>query len=200
MTELADPRRERQRHQRATTRTRLRAAARAMMARGEELSVAGCAKEAGVSRATAYRYYSDADALGVDAMEEPSPTAPHAADPRQQAHEIRRAALAQSRSDETQMRQYLARSLDSWVTRAGAPQGPPRALATQRAFRDALAPMRRQLGAAKVERAALMLSMVSGIEGWLALRDVCGLTDSAAEALSTAIADAILNDLERGGG
>ena len=53
--------------QKARTRKALLAAARALIARGAEVTVTSAAAEAGISKATAYRYFSDPAALVAEA-------------------------------------------------------------------------------------------------------------------------------------
>ena len=54
-------------NQKGRTRGALLAAARRLMKRGEPVTVIGAAAEAGISKATAYRYFSAADTLTMEA-------------------------------------------------------------------------------------------------------------------------------------
>ena len=81
--------------QKARTRRDLLAAARRVLDRGQTFSVNAVADEAAISRATAYRYFSDPDALMLEAVLDgqfatPEEVVGDAEDTRERVHRVQR--------------------------------------------------------------------------------------------------------------
>jgi len=163
--------------QKQRTRAILLAAARDMLAKGEGGGVAEVADRAGISRATAYRYYSSADVLMHEAVldgiaNELDTLDFTAADAK--AVDTRIALmveeiLAMVLRNEALFRTYLR----STLTDTGTPRGGRRIRWMQQALGDD----RAGLSAGTSKRLVHALALLSGIETIIVLRDVCALDD-----------------------
>jgi AcrR family transcriptional regulator len=167
--------------QKARTRAAIVRAAGALLRKGEKPGLDEIAEEAGVSRATAYRYFPGLDALlseaSVDLL---VPQVEDVLGPGAPSDPFERIALVDEtfdqvcRSGEVPLRLMLARILERSVGRD--PGDPPlRQNRRQPLIEQALAPLAPRLGKARLERLAQALTMVIGTEGFIALNDVAGL-------------------------
>lgn len=182
--------------QKARTRADLLAAARRLMAEGAEVTVAAAARAARVSRATAYRYFSDPEALVLEAALDPEvrPTADILAgldDPRDRALAVQAHFLQLARAEESRFRPYLARTMDAWVKRG--PRARLRGARRVAAFRAALAPARGRMDARDFDDLVHGLSALTGIEAHVALADVCRLSPRDADRAARRAAEALLD-------
>jgi AcrR family transcriptional regulator len=187
-------------NQKARTRRALLAAARRLLDRHEPVSVPTAADEAGISRATAYRYFSDADALTLEAILDgqfatPEEIVGETADVRERVHKVRRYLLTATREAETKFRLFLARALDSWVASRGSASREIRAGRRLPMYEHALAPARARMRQRDFEFLVLSLSAASGLESYLALKDVCRVDDALADKIAASNIDAILDKL-----
>ena len=187
-------------NQKARTRKDLLAAARALMERGEMVTVLAAATEAGSSKATAYRYFSDSDALTLEAALDAKVVPPEevvgdATDVRERVQRVQRYFFDLTRESETQFRLFLARALDASV--AGNGETIPQIRAGRRLpmYEYALAPVRTQMKRTEFEFLVLSLSAASGVESYLALKDVCRVDDALAQKIAASNIDAILDKL-----
>jgi len=178
--------------QKQRTREALVAAARALVATGATPTVEDAAHESGISRTTAYRYFRSQAALLAEAHPETARTTLLPADPPQDP--VERVALVVEEflgvitSSEAQQRTMLRLSLesdDSLPLRQG------RAIAW---LEEALEPARPVLGAAGVHRLALAVRSVAGIESYVWLVDVGGLSRPDAVELMRENAAALCRD------
>ena len=184
--------------QRFRTRAALLEGARQVLARGDQLTVPAAARSSGISRATAYRYFSDATTLAAEAALDLAVTPTEIlleglTAPRERAHAIRRYYLAFAVKNETAFRAFLARTMQDWL---GSPPGArPQLRGARRipAFETALQGERSRLEAETFREMILCLTAATGLEQHVALSDVCGLEPEAAEAISVAMTDAILD-------
>jgi AcrR family transcriptional regulator len=167
--------------QKARTRAAIVRAAGALLRKGEKPGLDEIAEEAGVSRATAYRYFPGLDALlseaSVDLL---VPQVEDVLGPGAPSDPFERIALVDEtfdqvcRGGEMPLRLMLARILERSVGRD--PGDPPlRQNRRQPLIEQALAPLAPRLGKARLERLAQALTMVIGTEGFIALNDVAGL-------------------------
>jgi AcrR family transcriptional regulator len=184
--------------QKGRTRTALLEAARALMDRGDVVSVPAAADAAGISRATAYRYFSDPQTLTIEAMLDARMKSIEAilgteTDARERVQRVRRFLLQLTRESEPQFRQYLARTMELWLAEGGTGSVTLRAGRRLPMYRRALEPAADLLGPERLEQLVVMLSATSGVESFIGLKDVCGLDDATAEATAEAITDAILD-------
>ncbi|MGK9203983.1 TetR/AcrR family transcriptional regulator [Sinorhizobium meliloti] len=181
--------------QKLRTRRDLLAAARALIDRGAEINVAAVADEAGISRATAYRYFSDSATLALEAVLDgavvaPQNVIPERASTRERVHAVRRYWLSFYSIWENRLRVFAARALQSGSD--GAPRY-RRAARRLPMFREALAPVGTRLGEKKLEELTLAVSAVSGFENYITMKDILGQDQARIEALSATILDALLD-------
>lgn len=185
-------------NQKARTRQAIVRAAGTLLARGEKPGLDDIAAEAGVSRATAYRYFPGLDALLGEAMVDlmvPEPT--DLFDDRAPTDPFERLALVDDtldvacRRQELPLRLMLSRMLERSVDHsADAP--PSRQNRRQPLLEAALAPLLPRLGERHLERLTQALAMIVGTEGFLALNDVIGLNESEARSVRRWAINALL--------
>jgi AcrR family transcriptional regulator len=184
--------------QKARTRAALLEAARQLMAQGALVSVTSVADVAGISRATAYRYFSDPQTLTIEAlldsrMKSTAAILGDCTEPRERVQRVRRFLFQLTRDSEAQFRQFLARTMERWLDDEGRSVEMIRGGRRLPMYREALAPAADGLDADALERLVLMLAATSGMESYVALKDVCRLDDAAADATAEAVTDAILD-------
>jgi AcrR family transcriptional regulator len=173
--------------QRARTREAIVSAASDLLRAGGTPSLDAIAERAGVSRATAYRYFPGLERLLSEAVTDllvPQDVlgAGAPSDPFERLELLDGAFDKACRTGETGMRLALARAIG-----AGARSDPRVALIEQ-----ALAPLAARLGKARLERLAQALSMVIGSEGFIALNDVAGLDETHAREVRQWTIDALV--------
>lgn len=184
--------------QKARTRAALLEAARKLMAESELVTVTSAADVAGISRATAYRYFSDPQTLTIEAlldsrMQSTAAILGDSTDPRERVQRVRRFLFRLTRDSEAQFRQYLARTMELWLDGEGKSVEMIRGGRRLPMYREALAPASEELGADALERLVVMLAATSGLESFVALKDVCRLDDLAADAIAEAVTNTILD-------
>lgn len=184
--------------QKARTRAALLDAARELLALGRTPNVEDAAEAAGVSRATAYRYFPNQRALLVATHPEIEATAllgeDAPADPHERLDRTVGELLRLTIESEPELRTMLRLSLE--------PQPGEELLLRQgRAIgwiEEALAPLRGQLSRSALRRLALAIRSACGIEALVWLTDVAGLSRreaaelmrwSALALLTTALAE-----------
>lgn len=187
--------------QKARTRRDLLVAARRVMDRGEAFSINAVADEAGLSRATAYRYFADPDALMLEAVLDarfagPEEVVGDAEDVRERVQRVQRYLFQATREAEARFRLFLARVLES------SAKADPRLSREVRGgrrlpmYEHALAPVRRSMTRDDFQFLVLSLSAASGIEAYIAIKDVCRVEDEElARRIAASNIDAILDRL-----
>ena len=170
--------------QKARTRAALIDAARGLLAGGQAPGVEEAAEAAGVSRATAYRYFPNQRALLVAAHPEIEATsllgedAP--ADPHERLDRTIAALIRLTVDTEPELRTMLRLSLEP---------GPTEELLLRQGraigwIEEALAPLRARLRASALRRLVLAIRSACGIEALVWLTDVAGLSrPEAAEVM-----------------
>ena len=187
-----------------TGRLMLETAIRLMQA-GAIPSVSEVAEAAGVSRATAYRYFpSQAALVGavVDQALGPILTwIPSSQDPARRVAELIGTGLPRIEAFEATFKAALKLSLEQWARgRAGTLGEEPEFKRGHRIdlLRDALAPLEGKLGPKKIDRLAQALSLVFGVEVLTVLKDIGGLdgqeTQSVAQWAASALVRAALEE------
>lgn len=178
--------------QKQRTRDAILDGARRLLARGEAVTVAAAAAEHGISRATAYRYFSDPQVLTLEAglavlVPDYERVVADTADLRARLLAIAAAMIRLTLENETAFRQYLARAVTA--AEESRSRGARRVAYMERALEDfppALPPRpRRSLVAS--------LAAVSGIETVVALTDVAGQPRDRVPVLAAAMAAAIID-------
>lgn len=152
------------------------------------------AEEAGVSRTTAYRYFPDSAALIHSAFPQVAQASLLGDDPPRDVTArvdlVIEGQLRVIQDWEMELRAALWMSLgpgnDAQPLRSG------RAVAW---FEDALEPLRPAWSEAEVRHAAVRLRAVIGIEAWVWLRDVAGLSSSESAQVVRDNARAVLKSI-----
>ncbi|HEX7166449.1 MAG TPA: TetR/AcrR family transcriptional regulator [Acidimicrobiales bacterium] len=174
--------------QRAWTRGRIIEAANELMAAGDTPSVSDAATVAGVSRATAYRYFPTQGDLLIAAVAQAMGEVGDAV-PTEPGDDAAEALAATARwlirstvRNEHQLRALYAHLLDAWLRERRGEQAErlPRGARIPHIER-ALTPLRAQLGEREFRRLAAVVSVLIGIEGWMALHDMWGMDAAEAE-------------------
>jgi len=168
------------------------------MDEGAIVSVTSAAEAAGISKATAYRYFSDPQTLTIEAlldsrMQPIEAILGDAIDPRERVQRVRDFLFTLTRDSEPQFRQFMARSMEFWLAHGDGSAEMVRGGRRLPMYRTALEPVAETLGPEKLDRLVNMLAATSGMESYLALKDVCRLDDTTADATAKAITDAILD-------
>ena len=169
--------------QKARTRAALLAATRELLAGGRTPNVEEAAEAAGISRATAYRYFPNQRALlvaahpEIEAAELLGPDAP--SDPQERLDRTLEELIRLTVDNEPELRTMLRLSLEP-----GAEQ--ELLLRQGRAIgwlEEALAPLRDTLAAPALRRLVLAIRAACGIEALVWLTDVAGLSREEASEL-----------------
>jgi AcrR family transcriptional regulator len=178
-------------NQKARTRQALIAATRQLLAEGEIPTMEGAATAAKVSRTTAYRYFPSVRALLVatypQAEEESLLGSNPPRDPVSRLRIVAENHTHRIFRNEPEMRAVLRLSLDGDPTRD---LGLPRHRGLRIGWiEDALAPLRNQLEEAQLRQLVYGIGATLGIEAFVWLTDVAGLSreDAAATIRSNAL-------------
>jgi AcrR family transcriptional regulator len=181
------------------TRLLLLEHASALLGQGEMASVAVVAQHAGVSRATAYRYFPTRGKL-ISAVVDFSlgpvrQAASSFADGRDRIEELFRQTFPRFTEYEPQLRAALQVSLsDMALERAGKlTEEPYRRGHRIDILSHAAMPLRARLGKGGFNRLVRALSVVYGIEAYVVLRDIWGARDKEIQAIARWIADALVD-------
>ena len=173
-------------NQRARTRKDLLTAGARLLKQGRTPDMDEVAREAQVSRATAYRYFPTIEALLVEApvdTEVPDGAAFFAedpsADPVERAQRAERAMHDVVYRNQAQLRVMLAAS----VVRGGDEGVPRRQNRRSPLIAAALEPARRKLSRATYERLAAALALVFGTESMIVMEDVLGVSEPVARGV-----------------
>lgn len=176
-----------------------------LMQAGATPSVSEVAEAAGVSRATAYRYFPSQAALVSAVVDEalgPILTwTTKEDDPLRRVSGLLSIGLPRIEEFEATFKAALKLSLDQWARRrAGTLGDEPQFKRGHRAdlLKQALKPLEGKLSGQKIDRLAQALSLVFGVEALIALKDIWGLDSqemqSVAQWTSWALVRAALED------
>ena len=182
-------------NQRRRTKAAIMDGARTLLREGKVPSVADAAEAAGVSRATAYRYFPTQGALvreAVDAglVRERSAWEELLGDAGELTERVQRyvsLAFDLIREDEALMRGYLLLALEQWAKlQAGEELGeaPIKRGGRLHAISATLEPFTEQLDHEAIRRLSVALSLLVGIEAHVVFRDIWGLDDDEARGTS----------------
>jgi AcrR family transcriptional regulator len=173
--------------QKLRTRKDLLAAAARLMKQGQKPTLEEVAEAAMVSRATAYRYFPDIDALLQEATLDIA--APLAADilgadaPAGAAARVERVDSAlhdMVLSNEAALRVMLARSLERRLASGSDPDVPARQNRRTPLIEAALEPHRREFKPAALKTLVQALALVVGTEAMIVCQDVLQIDDQQA--------------------
>lgn len=183
----------------ALTQRRLLAAAMQLVRRGRTPSVAEVALTAGVSRATAYRYFPNrSTVIAAVVAESLGPVRgyePKASDGGQRVRELFKQTFPRFKEFEPHMRAALQLSLEhESLERVGLLEEPRYRRGFRRGLLErAAGPLRQQLGRRRYDRLMKALSIVYGIEPYVVLKDIWGTSDREVEEIAGWIVDAMVD-------
>ena len=182
-----------------TGRLMLETATRLMQA-GSTPSVSDVAEAAGVSRATAYRYFPSQAALVQAVVDEGlGPILTWTSASRDAGHRVAElidTALPRIEAFEATFKAALKLSLEQWARReAGTLGEEPRLTRGHRMdlLKGAIAPLGETLSPARLDRLAQALSLVFGVEVLIVLKDIWGLDGESTRAVAQWAAAALVS-------
>jgi len=195
--------------QKRRTRKHLLDAAARLIEQGLRPSVAEVAAAADVSKATAYRYFPNREALLLEAgldrlVESPETLVPKGlAEPGERVARVQAHLFDIAVEQEANFRLYLAATLEEWVRQGG--QGASLRGGRRLAMLEhALAPIRDRLGRERHDRLLHALAAMTGIESLVATADVGGLDRGRAREVmgwaTAALTRAALTEAGEGAG
>lgn len=181
--------------QKSRTREALLTAARRLLSDGVALTIPSVAEAAGISRATAYRYFSDPSVLAVEAgldvtmhLYEDIVMGCH--DARERVKAVALSFFDQAIEHEAEFRSYLSLWLGNWQQNGRAPTRGGRRVEM---FRKALAEERQRIGNDACEQLVRELSVATGTEAMIALLDVAHADGETARATVAHMVDALVS-------
>lgn len=184
MTQPDTTTRSNQKHR--TRQALLRAAAR-LLKQGRKPTLEEVAEEALVSRATAYRYFANADALLIEApldlvLPEPGDLFDDGAtaDPVARLDQVDETIAAMLTANEMPLRLMLSKSLEQSIEDGSGDGVPHRQNRRTQLIEAALAPCGSDFGPEQLARLTAALALVFGIEAQIVFRDVLQLEDGDA--------------------
>jgi AcrR family transcriptional regulator len=183
---------------------RLLSEAVALVRRGRIPSVAEVAKSAGVSRATAYRYFPSRSKLVssviAEALAPVRRAVPQQGDPKQRLHELLDRTYSRFKEYEPHMRAALQLALEHQSLEAAGllEEEPFRRGQRTEILATTILPLKKKLSKNTHDRLLKALAVVYGIEPMVILKDICGASDRETEAvvrwMMDALVDAALRD------
>lgn len=191
---MPQPRPQDRTRQKNRTREAMLDGARQLMARGEPVTVAAAAALMGISRATAYRYFADPQALAVEAgldikVLPYEAVTPEAGNMRERLAAIAAYMLRLTLENEDSFRAFIAHSAMG-PTQGSAPRRGARRVAY---FRRALDEGGHSLPLEQVDRLVAQLSAATGIEALIGFADIARLPRAQIPATAAEMVEAILD-------
>lgn len=173
-------------NQKRRTRKDLLLAASRLMQQGRQPSLEEIAEEAFVSRATAYRYFPNVDALLIEAALDLATPEPDtlfdgegSGDPARRVLMADRALQEMIREKEPQLRMMLAKSLEASV--GGTTDVPPRQNRRTPLIEVALAPARKKMKTGTYKALTQALAILIGTEATIVCKDVLQISEKEAD-------------------
>jgi len=188
-------------NQKARTRAALLASAIQLVRAGRRPTVEEAALAAGISKRTAYRYFTSQEHMLADAaleglrgrMEEVFAN-PAAADAHTRLNNLASALRQLGETHETELRMMMRASLDMHLAVRQQPAAlPARGKRRLDWIRTALQPVEQRFSTADYSKLVSGLAVCLGIDALIVLRDVCGLDSEASEDLMKWMATALLD-------
>ena len=175
-----------------------------LVRRGRIPSVAEVAQSAGVSRATAYRYFPSrsklVSAVIAEALALVQRAIPQSGDPKERLHQLLDRTYSRFAEYEPHMRAALQLALEHQSLEAAGllEEEPFRRGQRTEILATTMAPLKSKLKPAAYQRLLKALAVVYGIEPMVILKDICGASDHETEAvvrwMMDALVDAALRD------
>jgi AcrR family transcriptional regulator len=184
---------------RARTQRKLLASAMQLVRRGRTPSVAEVALTAGVSRATAYRYFPNRStviaAVVAESLGPVRSYVPRASDGRQRVRELFSQTFPRFKEFEPHMRAALQLSLEhESLERVGLLEEERYRRGFRRGLlKRAATPLRDKLGRRRYDQLLKALSIVYGIEPYVVLKDIWGSRDREVEEIARWMVDALID-------
>jgi AcrR family transcriptional regulator len=188
---------------RGRTFRRLLAEAVVLVRRGRIPSVAEVAQSAGVSRATAYRYFPSrsklVSAVIAEALAPVQRAVPQEGDAKQRLHELVDRTYSRFAEYEPHMRAALQLALEHQSLEAAGllEEEPFRRGQRTEILATTIAPLKSKLKPAAYQRLLKALAVVYGIEPMVILKDICGASDRETEAVVRWMMDALVDAAAR---
>lgn len=183
--------------QKHRTREAILEGARELLSEGAEVTVAAAAKKRGISRATAYRYFKDPDALAAEAGLAVEVAA--YLDVVKDSETVRDKLLAinlymidLTLENEIAFRQFLSKTLGASAKEKDASRRRRGARRTSM-YDRALAPALDQIGPEGAQRLKSALAASTGVEAMVALMDVAGVAREDVRAMVGEMTEALLD-------
>jgi AcrR family transcriptional regulator len=183
---------------------RLLAQAVELVRRGRIPSVAEVAKSAGVSRATAYRYFPSrsklVSAVIAEALAPVRRAVPQQGDAKRRLHELLDRTYDRFREYEPHMRAALQLALEHQSLEAAGllEEEPFRRGQRTEILATTIAPLKQKLPPRTYKRLVQALAVVYGIEPMVILKDICKASDRETEAVVRWMMDALVDAALRG--
>ena len=170
-----------------------------LVRRGRIPSVAEVAQSAGVSRATAYRYFPSrsklVSAVIAEALAPVRRAVPQEGDAKQRLHELLDRTYSRFHEFEPHMRAALQLALEHQSLEAAGllEEEPFRRGQRQEILATTISPLKRRLSKNAYERLLKALAVVYGIEPMVILKDICGASDRETEVVVRWMMDALVD-------
>ena len=170
-----------------------------LVRRGRIPSVAEVAQSAGVSRATAYRYFPSrsklVSAVIAEALAPVQRAVPQSGDAKQRLHELLDRTYSRFAAYEPHMRAALQLALEhqSLETAGLLEEEPFRRGQRTEILATTIAPLKKKLSKKTYDRLLRALAVVYGIEPMVILKDICGASDRETEAVVRWMMDALVD-------
>jgi AcrR family transcriptional regulator len=184
---------------RARTRKLMLETATSLMQEGTTPSVSDVAEAAGVSRATAYRYFpSQTDLVHAVVDEALGPILTwqsDSADAEERVEQLLDDTMPRIMEFEATFKAALKLSLDQWARQQAGTLGDERAFTRGHRvdlLQSAIAPLRKTLPRTQFQRLARALSLVYGLELLIVLKDLWGLDEAETQAVGRWAARALV--------
>src|SRR5919108_3311966 len=170
-----------------------------LVRRGRIPSVAEVAQSAGVSRATAYRYFPSRSKLVspviAGALAPVRRAVPQEGDAKARLHELLDRTYSRFHDYEPHMRAALQLALEHQSLEAAGllEEEPFRRGQRTEILATTVSPLKRKLSKKSYERLLKALAVVYGIEPMIILKDICGANDRETEAVVRWMMDALVD-------
>jgi AcrR family transcriptional regulator len=170
-----------------------------LVRRGRIPSVAEVAQSAGVSRATAYRYFPSrsklVSAVIAEALAPVRRAVPQEGDAKERLHELLDRTYSRFHEFEPHMRAALQLALEHQSLEAAGllEEEPFRRGQRTEILATTIAPLKKKLSKKTYDRLLRGLAVVYGIEPMVILKDICGASERETEAVVRWMMDALVD-------